>query len=165
MDFVTTAIIAVVVPLAIGLLNKSAKRPAVTVDGRTEVAYGWGFKGFAVFSALVAVAPLVGMFFVPPDARVPKLTIALIFGIPAAYLVLEGFFVRIRYSDEGIEARSPWRRNRFVPWRDVRRVTFSGGAQWHRIETARSGYLRVHAMKSGVDTLLRELKDRGIKNY
>ena len=144
MDFVTTAIIAVVVPLAIGLLNKSAKRPAVTVDGRTEVAYGWGFKGFAVFSALVAVAPLT---------------------IPAAYLVLEGFFVRIRYSDEGIEARSPWRRNRFVPWRDVRRVTFSGGAQWHRIETARSGYLRVHAMKSGVDTLLRELKDRGIKNY
>ena len=45
----------------------------------------------------------------------------------------------------------------------VRGVSFSGGARWFRISTARSGYIRVHEMKSGVATLLEELKARGFR--
>ena len=164
MDLPTTAVIAIVVPLVIGWVTRSAKAQAVTVDGRTQVAYGGVFKGMAVLAGLMALAPTVGMFFAPDaETRWAMLVVAFVLGLPAVYLLGEAFFVRVAWTGEGIHASSPWRRDRFVPWQDVRGVSFSGGARWFRISTARSGYIRVHEMKSGVATLLDELKARGFR--
>jgi hypothetical protein len=162
MDPVATFIIAVSVPLVIGLIVRSANSQAVTTGGRTTISYGWGFKGFAIFCGVLTVAPIVGMFFVPSQDRVSLLLIAATFGLPALYLILEGFFVRIVYSELGIEAFSPWRENRGVSWQEISRVSYSPGARWHQIETKAKGNIRLHEMNSGVATLLQELRRRQV---
>ncbi len=162
MDPVVTFLVAIAVPLVIGLIVSSANPHAITSDGRTTVSYGRVFKGFAIFSGVLTIAPFVGMFFLPSQERVWLLLIAVTFGLPALCLLLEGFFVRIVYSELGVEAFSPWRKNRFVSWQEIVRVSYSPGARWHRIETNGLGFIRLHEMKSGVKTLLQELRRRGV---
>ncbi|MUV15668.1 PH domain-containing protein [Noviluteimonas gilva] len=157
----TALLIPIAVTAVISLLLRLASPHAISVDGRTTIGYGVGVRSFAVLSGLVTLAPLVGSFFVEPKDRIAMLMIAATFGFPALYLLFESFGVRIVYSDSGIEAFSPWRKNRSFAWDELRGVSFSEMARWHRIETTR-GYVRMHEMKSGVASLLQELERRGI---
>ena len=163
MDSITHFLIPLAVTVVLSMLMKSAASAhAVSVGGRSTVGYGIGFKGFAVFSGLLTLALLIGVFFVAPGERIGMLLLAAIFGVPALYLLLEGFGVRVVYSDSGIEAFSPWRRNRSAAWDEISEVSFSPMARWHRIKTTH-GYIRLHEMKSGVPSLLQELERRGIR--
>ncbi|NUS60392.1 MAG: PH domain-containing protein [Lysobacter sp.] len=156
-SFITPFAVAIV----IGWLLSSARATAPTIEGRTTVGYGWGFKGFAVFMGIASLSPFVLMFMPSADDRIWVLALVAIMAIPTTYLLLEGFFVRVVFSDKGIEVYSPWRRNRTVAWSEVRKVRYSAVLSWHVVETTQ-GPIRLHDMKSGVASLLAELQARGV---
>ena len=97
-----------------------------------------------------------------PKDKLWVLLTALIFALPAAYLGLEAFLVRVVFSRRGIETFSPWHKSRVIAWGDVVSVSFSHAAKWHLIKTREQGYVRLHQMMSGVPSLLAELRRRGI---
>jgi hypothetical protein len=161
MSTLSAFVIAVTVPLAIGLLTRAARPTARTLAGQSFIEYGWGLKGMAVFFSAVALGVVVLAFIVPKDKLWVLLT-ALIFALPAAYLGLEAFLVRVVFSDRGIETFSPWRKNRIIAWGDVVGVSYSDAAKWHLIKTRRQGHVRLHQMMSGVPSILAELRRRGV---
>lgn len=162
MDHFSAALIPIAVAIVVGLLSASAAPQATVSEGRTTIAYGRGFKAFAVLSGLFASLFFACMLFFPKTDRIHFFLLFLLFGLTALYLLMEGFCVRVVYDGRGIRAFSPWRPDRFVEWNDVLRVSYSQMAQWHRIETRRQGFIRVHDMKSGIPVLLEELRRRGI---
>jgi hypothetical protein len=72
----------------------------------------------------------------------------------------EIFWVRVTYDDFGITTRSPYKRNRVVPWSDVARVRF-GFAQYV-IETSDQGRFGCSVYMDGIASWLAELERRGI---
>lgn len=164
MDLSTVAA-AIAAPIVLALLNRAAKRKPAIVDGRPVVAHGAGFKGIAVIAVLMALAPVAGIFVALPEYRLGWVLISLLAGAFAYCAVAEAFFARVSWTDDGIEARSAWNGTRVVPWSEVVGKDFSALAQWHRIHTARSGFIRVHQMQIGADTFIAELKARGVQDF
>jgi hypothetical protein len=159
-------VVAILIPLAVivvtGLLADSAKPFAKSEGGCSVVGYGWGMKGFALFLGTIPVALFVVLIFVAPQDRLPVLHMILLFGLLAAYLLLESFCVRVVFSPEHIQAFSPWRKNRKFRWEEITGVAFSPMARWHRVSTRAQGHIRLHEFKSGVPDFLSELRRRGI---
>ena len=84
--------------------------------------------------------------------------IAVLFAVPTAPLAMSAFFVRIVVSDAGIEARTPFRKIRTIPWSDVTRLRPSYRAEI--LETRTSGRLKLSHMLSGLGSMFEEIRRR-----
>jgi hypothetical protein len=150
--------VAIIIPFLM-----STVRPTVeAIEGKRVLEYGRPLKIFVlVFWGFVVV-----VFAVALRASVEELPIA--FALVGGFILLilplhlEFFYVRIEYDDAGIRTRSPWRRNREIPWSAVTSAWYSQAAQWYVLETTGFGRVRLHTGLNGLESILSELESRGI---
>lgn len=160
---ISTALIAIGVPLILGWLLRGASSATKKSNGISWLYYGNRMKGLALFFTAIVVALIIIWFNVEPKDKMPVLGMIGMFGGLTLPLVLEFYFVHIGYDAEKIYCHSIWRANRVIDWSDVRTVTFSESMRWWVIDTKSSGKIRVSELISGVGEFLAELEKRGAK--
>lgn len=141
-------------------LARSAKTNARREGCGFVVEYGRAAKGFVVFFWLPILAGTVATLWagvIEPFAGIGFFTMLV---LP---LHLEFFHVSVRYDQEGLHLRSPWRKNRTIPWSALRAIRFSSICSWHVILTEGHGRIRLSTYLSGLDELLGELERRGLR--
>lgn len=161
---VSAALIAVIVPLILGWLLRSANSATKKVGGVSWLTYSNEMKLLSVVLSLIVPALIILWFNVDAKDKEPVAWMIALFGGLTLPLFLELFFVRIGYDSKKIYCKSIWRPNRDVAWPDVQSVTFSQSMSWWVLETNHSGKIRVSQFMSGVPELLKELEKRGIKS-
>lgn len=148
--------------VSVGLLLWTVRRAAASEGDTAVLAYGRALRGVVVVFWLFWLG-LVGVLVVHPGDD-PRGMAGVVVGFFALNLLqhAEYFGVRVTFDEAGIRTRSPWRAGRHIPWSAARRAWYSGGARWHVIETERQGRVRLHDFLRGVDSLLAELRRRGV---
>lgn len=159
----TSAAISIAVPAVLKGLAASRNARGEARDGKVVLRYGPMFRGVCIALLVVPVVGVAGLGVISPPkalgdvkAFIGLLSLFLLLGGP---LVVEALGVEIALSREGIARRSPWSRNMFVPWEQVRRVTWSESARWWVVETEGGARVRLHEFLSGIDdfkTLVRQ---------
>ena len=126
-------------------------------NGRTVIKYGIAMK---LFSWLSLALPLMVISFIPKvkSSDMPSVITAFCMasGISAS-LILEFNRVMISYDDKFIYTKSPWRKNRKIPWSDITNIEFSNAASWHVVFTKNNGKIRLHTGLNGLKTILLEI--------
>lgn len=102
-----------------------------------------GIAGFVAYEALHA----------RPDQRLIAYLLSTTMVLGSAYLVLEIFFVRIRFYDAAIYTFSPWRGARKIPWPAITGHSYSTLWHWHILETRGYGKVRLSFYLSGLGGL------------
>jgi hypothetical protein len=152
---ISTALIAVIVPIALGFLYRSAQGDSEIGLSRRCVDYPKALKIFVgvgwIFTVAIAIITTFAARF---DDLLPSLLIFIGLILP---LHLEAYFVRIIWDDDTIHTRSPWRRSRRIPISSVKRCDFSQSMQWYRIHTEGYGIVRLHMFARGIPQLLEAL--------
>jgi hypothetical protein len=92
-----------------------------------------------------------------PEERVAAAVTFGLFALLGGILLVEGHWVRIKYDEEGIRTRSPWRRSRRIAWSEVVSCDYAEVNQWYRIHTRSQGIVRVSLLLHGVAGLLNML--------
>ena len=157
MDWLGYALIAVIVPFALGALTKSANVPAELKEGKTWLKYGLPLKIFSLFSL---VLPMVGVFYLLSgdyETLYAPVGFILFFSLISVPLILESFLVRIAFDEDSVYCFSPWRSNREIPFSELGEPQYSDSMQWWLIPTKSHGYIRLHDFISGKEDLLERL--------
>ncbi|MDF1525059.1 MAG: hypothetical protein RRA15_10720 [bacterium] len=84
----------------------------------------------------------------------------LFFTLVCFALLLETFFVRIRYSVWGLLTSSPWRPSREVPWHSITSCRWCGSYEWHVLETRGYGKVRLHSYLAGLPEFFSMLEEK-----
>jgi hypothetical protein len=151
----TSAAISLAVPAVLkGLLSGRSARGEARA-GKVVLRYGPTFRRACVG---LLVVPIVGIAALavafppstPTDVKAVLGMFALftVLGVP---LVVEALGVEITLDARGIARRSPWSRDVFVPWEQVRRVVWSESARWWVVEAEGGARVRLHEFLSGLD--------------
>ena len=155
---ISTVLITAVVPLALGVLYRSAQRDSEAGAAERCVEYPKALKTFVwagwVFTLTIGI--IAGVSATGDSFWSAVLCVVLFVGLILP-LHLEAYFVRITWDDETILTRSPWRRFRAIPISSVRRCDFSRSMQWYRIHTEGYGIVRLHLFARGIPKLLEAL--------
>lgn len=109
-----------------------------------------GTTGYAVINSLLAGRPLQAAI------------LGALIGLCGFPVFLTAFFWKVGFDHKGIYSQSPWRRNRFVPWSDVRRVRFSQNMKQWIIETRCQGNIRINELVPGASDIVSLFNQRGI---
>jgi hypothetical protein len=121
-DAVTPALIALLVPAALGALARAGglarARPG---ELRYSRALRWIGVLLAVLPPLAMAAAILFAQKRPlrPDERLPVVLLFVFAPVLMAPVVLELVRVRHSYDEVGFDFRSPWSRHRHVAWSDV----------------------------------------------
>ncbi|QQL44584.1 hypothetical protein [Sulfuriroseicoccus oceanibius] len=155
---VSVSLIAMVVPIVLGFLYRSAQRDSHQAATEKRVDYPktlkilvWAGWGFTIAIAIIAAFTARGHDFWPAF-----LCVLLFVGLTLS-LHLEAYFVTITWDDGTIYTRSPWRCSRMIPLSSVRHCDFSQTLQWYRIRTQGYGIVRLHIFARGIPQLLAAL--------
>jgi hypothetical protein len=153
----------VVITAALMLSLTRTVKPRARNEGESMVLeYGWPMKSFAIAGWLFFLGIMVWIALAAePGQRERALVVFACFLVLPLLLHLEFFHVSVRYDVHGLQTKSPWRRNRAVPWEDITGVTFEKTPQWYALATTRYGKVRVPFWLSGIESLLSELQRRG----
>ncbi|HEV7406065.1 MAG TPA: hypothetical protein VGO11_24175 [Chthoniobacteraceae bacterium] len=144
-------------------LTRTVKPLARPEGEQMVVAYGWPIKGFALVGEVFFLGLMlwVALSEADPGRRERGLVCFACFLVLPLILHLEFFHTSIRFDVHGLQTKSPWRRNRTIPWEDITGITFDKKMQWYAISTTRYGTVRVYMWLSGIQSLLQELARRG----
>ncbi|WP_035608743.1 hypothetical protein [Haloferula sp. BvORR071] len=146
--WITPALIAVVVPVAMAAFVRAADRPA-RVSGEVKwVEYGVAMKAFSIAAGLIPVGLIVAMFLQSAFSKDPVIATLLFTGLSVP-LLLESFLVKISFDENAIYTRSAWRRSRVIPWSEVGAPIRSDLLQWWVLPTKKQGSIRLHDFISG----------------
>lgn len=162
-DFLSSALIGLIVSITLGLFLKSVNSNAVKENGKLWLEYGVVMKGFSAFTMLLVLGLLVASFSADESEKFAILIIILMFALLGGALVLEFFFVRIGFDNDGVVCNSGWRKTRTFKWDELESARFSQSLQWWEVETATNGKIRLHVYLNGLQDFLVELHQRGIK--
>jgi hypothetical protein len=111
--------------------------------------YGPEFKGFAIWSAIPAIALCIAIPFTLSNEFPLALGVTGMMALLSATMILEAFWVQVVYDDETVLTKSPWRRDREIRWEDLGAVTYSRSMRWHKIATRDQGFVRLHDYLGG----------------
>lgn len=152
--------------MTLRLIKARTRKEATFSNGRYVLDYGISMKAAAVSTSLFACFLLINTVhesLTESDQVTGAWTLTVI-TVPAfCSLLFEAFGVTISFDDHAIYTRSPWRKQRTIPWSDVQSVDFSQINQWHLIRTANQDSVRLSVMLQGSQTLLNELRERNIR--
>lgn len=153
---------------ALTLALMKALTGTVKPDARLEgqemvVAYGRPIKCFALAGEAFFLALMAWVAASEMDSgqRERGVICFACFLVLPLILHLEFFHTSIRFDLDGLRTKSPWRRNRTIPWEEITGVTFNQSMQWYEISTTRYGKVRAYIWLSGVQSLLQVLRHRG----
>ena len=155
---ISSVLIAIIVPLVLSLLLRSAKPTTIQKDGKKWLAYAKGLKLFSLLPMLISVGVFVITFFVDETQQKSGLFVSMLFGGLGLPLFLEFFGVKIGFDDHSIFCHSPWRKNRIIKWSEIEEVEFSEAAQWWVVKTKNKGNIRLHVYLSGIDEFLSQIE-------
>jgi len=152
---ISSALIAVAVPIALGFLYRSAQRDSTNRPAERCVDYPKALKIFVWAGWFFTFAIVIVAGFTARGNDVwPAILCVLLFTALILPLHLEAYFVKITWDDERIHTQSPWRRSRRIPMSSVQRCDFSQSMQWYRIHTEGYGIVRLHMFARGIPQLL-----------
>ena len=139
------------------ILMSLVSQKAAIENGRTVIKYGIAMK---IFSWLSLALPLMVIAIFPKvkSSDIPSVIAAFFMasGISAS-LILEFNRVMISYDDKFIYTKSPWRKNRKIPWSDITSIGFSSAASWYVVLTKNNGKIRLHTGLNGLKSILSEI--------
>jgi hypothetical protein len=161
--YIGPALTAILVPLVLGWLFRSANAEAKNKHGIAWLDYGVAMKGLTLFFVAIIAALVVAWFNVTTKDRNAVLCIITLFSGITLPMAIEVFLVRIGFDSERIYCHSGWRTKRVIDWSDVESAHFSTSMQWWVIRTKKAGKIRVSVYLSGLPEILVELHKRGIK--
>jgi hypothetical protein len=145
------------------LLAGARRRVPPSPDGSLRLTYGPGVALFGV--VLLVLVLLLAIFAVVSPPREQGDVVALIglvagFGLPGAYLVLEGRRTCFDVTADGIVAASPWRRPLALAWQDVAKVHFSRALGYLVLTGRDAKKVSVSLFITGFDPLLEVVVER-----
>ena len=158
MSWIGPVLVALIVPLALSALAKSAQVPAEIRDGMKWLEYGSVFRTITFVLGLIPFGLGYLYFIVTPENKFPILMMILGFGALVVPLFLESFFVKIGFNDSMVHCYSPWRSNRQIKFSDLGEPVFSESLQWWVIPTKTQGKIRLQPFISGASELLEKLQ-------
>jgi hypothetical protein len=153
---------AISAAIVMALLLTAVRTRVEPAHGETVLQYGKLLRWLVYLFWACWLGGLTAAFFAPASARLALVALLTVFFIAILAMHLEFHYVRVSYNSDGITAFSPWRASRVIAWPAVNRAWYSAAAQWHVIDTANSGRIRLHDFLNGVQSLLDELESRGI---
>ena len=166
LPFLTYGLIAVCVVFLLGIMAWAAKRGRPTAGGEEHsVVFRYNivlrvFAFLAAFGIPIGITALVIAF--PPRRE----EIGYVIGVYAIFagLSLPLYWETSRHyvliSPEGIERRSAWFGFRFIAWDEVAKVTYSQVNAWFVFHAENGEKIRVSALISGLNDLLRLVEMR-----
>jgi hypothetical protein len=138
-------IVAVPVIGFLGLLMWAAQRgrPVEGPGGTLVFRHGLLLRGFAMVMAFgIPLGITILVLFNPPKKEGDLTAIVCLyalFGVLSAPLLWEAMRFSLTVSPEGLDCRSPWRGHRFLPWEEVKEVSYNATNSWFVIR-ARDGW-------------------------
>jgi hypothetical protein len=154
-------IIAVTVSGFLGLLLWVAQRGRPAADpetGRLLFRHSILFRGFALFAAFgIPLGITVLLLFNPPKKQSEVwavLGLYVGFAVLSAPLLWESLRFALTVGPEGLDCRSPWRGRRFLPWEEVKEVSYSGMNSWFIIRATDGWKFRVSILVPGLSQFL-----------
>jgi len=162
MPNVSAAVGAIVTTIVLLIILRAVRPTAVEVDGKRVLEYGRPMKIIAAVLGSCGAGLCAAALLAPTKDRTIAVAMVLGFLLLTLPLCLEFFGVRVEFDAASIRTRSPWRRNREIPWSAVNRVWFSQALQWYVVKTDGFGRVRLHVYLNGVESLLSELEARGV---
>ena len=148
------ALTAMIVPMVLAWLMKSAHSESMANAGDRVVAYPKVFRIFVIIGWVGMGVALFNGFSGKNDEIKNEAAIAGLFIALILPLHLEAFGVMITWDDAFICTRSPWRKARRIPFSAVRSCDYSAAMQWYRIHTEGHGTIRLHQLAKGIPGLL-----------
>jgi hypothetical protein len=135
-----------------------APNPGGTVVLRYSLATRIAFTLLAIPPLVVGVVGLLGRF---PGSESPttKAIYSALFLLLAVYVLLEINFVSITLDQVRLVHRSPWRRNRSIPWTEVHGLSRPIFSSWLVIHT-QQGRVRVSDSIRGAEELAALVTER-----
>lgn len=91
------------------------------------------------------------------DGPLPMLLVGGAFLLLTLFAAADLLAARVTLAPEGIDFRYPWRPGAFVPWSEVRSVTYSPGMYWFPVQTDRGTY-RISELRDGLGTFREHLE-------
>lgn len=159
-------IIAVPVIGFLGLLMWAAQRgrPVAGPGGTLVFRHSLLLRGFSLLMAFgIPIGITVLMFFNPPknESDVGAIIgLYALFGLLSAPLLWESMRFALTVTPAGLDCRSPWRGRRFLPWEDVKEVSYNATNSWFVIR-ARDGWkFRPSILVPGLAKFLEECEKR-----
>lgn len=160
MDWLSAALIAIIVPMALGVLSKAGRVPAEFRDGKTWLEYGRTFKIFSCVGIMIPCGFGIVLFYVEPKEVFALSMVILLFAVLTVPLFLEAFFVKIGFDESVVYCYSPWRPNRQIKFSDLGEPCYSNSLQWWVIPSQNSGYIRLQDFISGKEDLLNKVREQ-----
>lgn len=127
------------------------------------VQYGPGIRRLVIVFWAAAVALTLIAIFEPLFPWWGRLWLIGSAVFIATVLHVEFFYSMVRYDAVGVHFISPWRADRLVAWGDFERAYYSDGNDAYVLESSTYGKMYLHKYLSGVDSLLSELAERGVR--
>ena len=158
MDWLGTALVALIVPIVLGGMAKAAAVPPERREGKQWLEYSKAFKAFSLFIVLIPCGLAFIYLSANADNKIPILMMMLLFGGLGLPLFLEAFFVKIAFDDLTINCYSPWRSNRRIAFSDLQKPYFSAALQWWVIPTKNHGRIYIQTLISGAAQLLEKIE-------
>jgi hypothetical protein len=163
----TTGLIIFSVMAFLGLLMAAAQRGRPRVDPQTGsllFQHSWLFRGFSLFMAIgVPIGLTALVLFHPPKNNGDLAAILGLFGGFAALiapLLWESLRFGLVVSPTGLDCRSPWRRGRFIPWGEVKELSYSAVNSWFIIHASDGWKFRVSILVAGIGEFLAQCEQR-----
>ncbi len=156
---VPTALIGGVVVVVLFFIVQSTRNESVKFAESKTVAYSKAMRVVVICIWLLVVAILalaIGVMLQHGDLTAAA---ALLGSFAALNLILhlEVFGVSITWDETNIYTRSPWRKQRTIPFSAVEFCDYSPIWQWYRVHTKGHGIIRVHQYMRGMHKFLRAL--------
>jgi len=164
---VDAGIIAAAVIIFNGLLWWFAQRGKAKVDPETGVLlfrHGMFLRAFSFFIAFIVPTGFTiwGVFNTlnkQEDALsfsnvIDIIGLYALFGGLGAVLIWETSRFALAVSRDGLECRSPWRGQRFIPWNQIKEISYSLINQWFVIRSTDGWKFRIHTFVPGLTQFL-----------
>ncbi len=155
-------LIALLVPIVLAALGVTVRPQARRIGSERVVEYGAGLRVYALISATLAALVALVSLFLSAAERPWILGISGMFAMLAAFLLPHAYLTQVVFGQDGITARSPWRKPLFVAWSDIVNVRYSAGEKSYIVVVPSGTDLKLHAYMSGVPELVTEMQQRGV---
>jgi hypothetical protein len=161
-NYIIPFIVGPVVSLVLYWIRRGVRSEGHSIGNATIIQYGINWKLLMAFLWIGWLLILSAALFLPTRQGDGKIASSMVIIFFAVVVLFSGeiFWVRVTYDGFGITTRSPYKRNRVIPWSDVKRVRF--GFVQYVIETREQGRFGCSVYMDGITSWLAELERRNI---
>jgi PH (Pleckstrin Homology) domain-containing protein len=124
-----------------------------SIDGSITLEFGRKYRITVLVLFVLATLMLAGEVVVFQGELTSLATVGAIFGLVwlgVLYGVYDAFFVTVRASPRGLEAKSPLIGHRTLPWERIEAVTYASTGNWYTFKAAEGWAIRISIYRNGL---------------